>query len=116
TVHHYFKTGRSVNPEDFKNFECILKCSSENHKRYDETGFHEDHPRTGRPRVTSAAEDKLVFPLGLQLSAARCAAWRGHRHKRLKESWCSCVSFDDSSQYNNYTSEQDRKSTRLNSS
>ena len=31
----------------------------------------------------------------------RGTAWRGHRHKRLKESWCSCVSFNDSSQYNN---------------
>jgi hypothetical protein len=28
-------------------------------KRYDETGFHEDHHRKGRPRVTSAAEVKL---------------------------------------------------------
>jgi transposase len=29
-------------------------------KRYDETGSHEDHHRNGRPRVTSAAEDKLI--------------------------------------------------------
>ena len=27
----------------------------------------------------------------------------GHRHKHLKESWCSCVYFNDSSQYNNLT-------------
>ena len=29
-------------------------------KRYDETGSHEDRPRTGRLRVTSAAEDKFI--------------------------------------------------------
>ena len=29
-------------------------------KRYDETRSHEDHHRKGRPRVTSAAEDKLI--------------------------------------------------------
>ena len=27
---------------------------------YDETGSHEDHHRNGRPRVTSAAEDKFM--------------------------------------------------------
>ena len=29
-------------------------------KPYDETGSYEDRPRTGRPRVTSDAEDKLI--------------------------------------------------------
>ena len=29
-------------------------------KRYDETGSHEDRHRKGRPRVTSAAEDKFI--------------------------------------------------------
>ena len=29
-------------------------------KHYDETGSHEDRHRKGRPRVTSAAEDKLI--------------------------------------------------------
>ena len=29
-------------------------------KRYNETGSHEDRPRKGRPRVTSAAEDKFI--------------------------------------------------------
>jgi transposase len=28
-------------------------------KRYDETGYHEDRHRKGRPRVSSAAEDKF---------------------------------------------------------
>ena len=28
-------------------------------KRYDETGSHEDRQRNGRPRVTSAIEDKF---------------------------------------------------------
>ena len=31
-------------------------------KSYDEAGSHEDHHRKGRPRVTSAAEDKLTAP------------------------------------------------------
>ena len=30
-------------------------------KRYDETGSHKDRQRKGRPRVTSAAEDKLSY-------------------------------------------------------
>jgi transposase len=29
-------------------------------KRYDETGSHEDRHRKGRPRVTSAGEDKVI--------------------------------------------------------
>ena len=29
-------------------------------KRYDETGSDEDRHRRGRPRVTSAAEDKFI--------------------------------------------------------
>ena len=29
-------------------------------KRYKETGSHADRPRKGRPRVTSAAEDKFI--------------------------------------------------------
>ncbi|CDQ71903.1 unnamed protein product [Oncorhynchus mykiss] len=29
-------------------------------KRYDETGSHEDRHRNGKPRVTSAAEDKFI--------------------------------------------------------
>ena len=29
-------------------------------KRYKETGTHEDRPRKGRPRVTSASEDKFI--------------------------------------------------------
>ncbi|CAJ0968019.1 unnamed protein product [Ranitomeya imitator] len=29
-------------------------------KRYKETGSHEDRPREGRPRVTSASEDKFI--------------------------------------------------------
>ncbi|XP_073528969.1 uncharacterized protein [Phyllobates terribilis] len=29
-------------------------------KRYKETGSHEDRPRKGRPRVTSASEDKFI--------------------------------------------------------
>ncbi|KAK6313187.1 hypothetical protein J4Q44_G00165340 [Coregonus suidteri] len=29
-------------------------------KRYDDTGSHEDRHRNGRPRVTSAAEDKFI--------------------------------------------------------
>ena len=36
-------------------------------KRYDETGSHEDHHRKGRPRVTSAAEDKLIRVTSLRL-------------------------------------------------
>jgi transposase len=29
-------------------------------KRYDETGFHEDRQRKGRPRVTSVEEDTFI--------------------------------------------------------
>ena len=46
-------------------------------KRYDETGSHEDRPRTGRPRVTSAAEDKFIRVTSLrnrQLTAPQIRA------------------------------------------
>ena len=33
TVHHYFKTWRSVNPENFKNFERFFKCSRKKQPR-----------------------------------------------------------------------------------
>jgi transposase len=29
-------------------------------KHYEETGYHENYHRKGRPRVTSAAEDKFI--------------------------------------------------------
>ena len=32
TVHHYFQTWRSVNPEDFKNFERFFMGSRKNHQ------------------------------------------------------------------------------------
>ena len=32
TVHHYFKTWRSVNAEHFKDFESFFKCSRKNHQ------------------------------------------------------------------------------------
>ena len=35
-------------------------------KHYDETGSHEDRPRKGRPRVTSAAEDKFIQVFSLR--------------------------------------------------
>ena len=54
TVHHYFKTWRSVNPES------LFKCSRKTIKHYDETCSHEDRHRKGRPRVTSAAENNFV--------------------------------------------------------
>ena len=41
----------------FKNLESAVAKTI---KRYDETGSHEDHYRKGRPRVTSAAEDKFI--------------------------------------------------------
>ena len=46
-------------------------------KRYDETGSHESRPRKGRPRVTSAAEDKSITVTSLrnrQLTAPQIRA------------------------------------------
>ena len=45
TVHPYFKTWRSVNPKNVKNFESFFKCSRKTIKRYDETGSHEARHR-----------------------------------------------------------------------
>ena len=69
TVHNYFKTGRSFEPENSKNFESFFNAFAKTIKHYDETGSHEDHHRKGRPRVTSAAEDRFsrVTSLKLQL-------------------------------------------------
>jgi hypothetical protein len=38
-------------------------------KRYDETGSHEDCHRKGRPRDTSAAEDKFIIVTSLKIAA-----------------------------------------------
>ena len=38
-----------------------VKPSVKTMKRDDETGSHEDRPRKGRPRVTSAAEEKFIW-------------------------------------------------------
>ena len=42
-----------------KELKVSLSAFAKTIKRYDETGSHEDHHRKGRPRVTSAVEDKL---------------------------------------------------------
>ena len=50
--------------QSIRNISRTLKVTSsavaKTIKRYDETGSHEDRHRNGRPRVTSAAEDKFV--------------------------------------------------------
>ena len=38
-------------------------------KSYDKTGSHEDRQRKGRPRVTSAAEDKFIRVTALEIAA-----------------------------------------------
>ena len=48
-------------------------------KRYDETGYHEDRHRTGIPRVTSAAEDKLELTapqIAAQINASQSSSKR----------------------------------------
>ena len=58
TVHHYFKTWRSVNLEHFKNISSSAVAKTI--KRYDDPGSHEYRHRKGRPKVTFAAEDKFI--------------------------------------------------------
>jgi transposase len=43
-----------------RTFKVSSSAVAKTIKRYDETGSHEDRHRKGRPRVTSAAEDKLI--------------------------------------------------------
>ena len=57
TIHCYFKTWRSVNAENVKTIESAVAKTI---KRYEETGSREDRHRNGRPRVSSAAEDKFI--------------------------------------------------------
>ena len=45
-------------------------------KRYNETGTHEDRPRKGRPRVTSASEDKFIRVTSLRNRKLRAAQIR----------------------------------------
>ena len=51
TVHHYFKTWRSVNPENVKNFERFFKCSHKNcppvQDKGADRGLQEKAGRTG---------------------------------------------------------------------
>ena len=88
TVHHYFKTWRSVNPE--RTFNVYSSAVAKTIKRYDETTSHEDHHRHGRPRVTSAAEDKFIRVTILRINASQISS---NRHistsavqRRLRES------------------------------
>jgi transposase len=43
-----------------RTLKVSLNAVAKTIKRYDETGSHADHHREGRPRVTSAAEDKFI--------------------------------------------------------
>ena len=43
-----------------KKTKSISSAVAKTIKRYDETGSHQAHHRKGRPRVTSAAEDKFI--------------------------------------------------------
>ena len=43
-----------------RTFKVSSSAVTKNIKRYNETGSHEDRHRNGRPRVTSAAEDKFI--------------------------------------------------------
>ena len=56
TVHHYFKTWRSI----WKKRKTFSSAVAKTIKCCDETVSHEDRHRKGRPRVTSAAEDKFI--------------------------------------------------------
>ena len=47
-------------------------------KRYDEIGSHEDRPRTGGPRVTSAAEDKFIRVTSLRNRKLTAPQIRAH--------------------------------------
>ena len=76
TVHPYFKTRRSVNPKISRTLKVSSSAVAKTIKRYDKTGSHEDRHRKGRPRVTSAAEDKLIRVTSLkngQLTAPQIA-------------------------------------------
>ena len=55
-----------VSLENCKNIKCVPSVVAKTIKRYDETGSHEDHPRKGRPRVISAAEDKFIWVTSLR--------------------------------------------------
>jgi transposase len=63
TVHHNFK----MDLQSRKFQELCSSAIAKTIKRYDETGSHEDHHRKGRPRVTSAAEDKFIRVTNLRL-------------------------------------------------
>ena len=43
-----------------RTFKVSSSAVAKTIKRYDETGSHEDCHRNGRPRVTSATEDKFI--------------------------------------------------------
>ena len=62
-------------------------------KRYDDTGSHEDHHRKGRPRVTSAVEDKFIRVTSLRNYSPNKCFTEFNRHiststvqRRLRES------------------------------
>ncbi|CAJ0964314.1 unnamed protein product [Ranitomeya imitator] len=75
TLYNYLRLEiRDVTAEDYGTYICtannilgtisssidIDNTVAKTIKRYKETGSHEDRPRKGRPRVTSASEDKFI--------------------------------------------------------
>ena len=76
TVHHYFKTRRSVNVEHFKKFEHFFKCSRKNYQELWQNGSYEDRHRKGRPTVTSAAEELTAPKIAAQINASQSSSKR----------------------------------------
>ena len=55
-------------------------------KHYDETGSHEDRHRKGRPRVTSAAEDKFIKKLPASVITAQINASQSSSNRHISTS------------------------------
>ena len=56
TLRHEGQSIRNIS----RTLKVSLSAVAKTIKRYDETGSHEDRHKNGRPRVTSAAEDKFI--------------------------------------------------------
>ena len=59
-------------------------------KRYNETGTYEDRPRTGRPRATSAAEEKFIWDTSLRNRVQVAHISTSTVQRRLRESGLHC--------------------------
>jgi hypothetical protein len=79
TVHHYFKTWRSVNAENVKNFECFFKCGRKNHQ-----ALWWNWPSWGPPQERKTQSDHCCKVIRVNCTSAHTNASQGSSNRHIR--------------------------------